>query len=135
MTKSHEEIIRFANEEILVKGNLQFVDETFSNGYVLHAGGKEHKGPAFVKRFTRQLRTAIPDLKIVEIAFLIQNGNTIAWRRTFRGTHRAALKGIPASGRKVIWRDLIVSRFAGKKISEDWAVSDLAAELMFKIRR
>ena len=101
MAQSNEERIRFANDELLGKGNLDVVDEVFAAEYVAHAGGKDHKGHKFVRRFVGQLRSAIPNLRVVEVEFLIQRGDTIAWQRTISGTHRADLMGIPPSGQKV----------------------------------
>ena len=108
------------------------VDEIFAIDYVVHAGGKDHKGLQFVRRFVKLLRSAIPDLRVVEVAVLIQAGDTIAWQRTFSGTHKAEMGGIPPSGQKVKWRDIVVTRFDGEKIAEDWTVSELAGELALK---
>ena len=135
MAISREQRIRFANDEILGKGNVGAVDECFATGYVLHAGGKEHRGPAFVRRFVGQLRTAIPDLRIVEVELLSQAAGTVVWRRTMRGTHEAELNGIPPSGATVTWQDMVVTRFDGTKIAEEWAVSDLAGQLMLRLKR
>ncbi len=132
MPQSHEERVRFANHEILEKGNLAAVDKVFAADYVLHAGGKDHKGLEFVRRFVAQLRSAIPDLRVVQVAILIQAGDSIVWQRTLSGTHEAELKGIPPSGRKVKWRDMMVTRFDGEKIVEEWAVSELAGQLFSK---
>ena len=132
MAKSNVERVRFANDEILGKGNLGVVDEIFATDYVVHAGGKDYKGPAFVRRFAGQLRSAIPDLRVVEVALLMQAGDTIAWQRTLSGTHEADMMGIPPTGQKVEWRDMVVTRFDGEKIAEDWAVSELAGQLFSK---
>ncbi len=132
MAKSNEERVRFATDEILGKGNLDVVDEIFATDYVLHAGGKDHKGLEFVRRFAKLLRSAIPDLRVVEVALLIQAGDTIAWQRTLSGTHEAEMMGIPPTGQKVEWRDMVVTRFAGEKIAEDWGVSELAGQLFSK---
>ncbi len=133
MAKSNEERVRFANDELLGKGNLGVVDEIFATDCVLQAGGKDHKGPEFVRRFGGLLRSAIPDLRVVEVALLIQAGDTIAWQRTLSGTHEADMMGIPPTGQKVEWRDMMVTRFDGEKIAEEWAVSELAGQLMLAI--
>ncbi len=132
MAQSKEERVRFANDEIVGKGNLGVVDEVFATDYVVHAGGKDYKGTGFVRRFIGQLRSAIPDLRVVEVALLIQAGNTIAWQRTLSGTHESEMMGIPPTGQKVEWRDMVVTRFDGEKIAEDWAVSELAGQLLSK---
>ncbi len=132
MANSNEERVRFANDEILAKGNLGVVDKIFATDYVVHAGGKDYEGHAFVRRFAGLLRSAIPDLRVVEVAILIQAGDTIVWQRTLSGTHEAELKGIPPTGQKVKWRDMVVTRFDGEKIAEDWTVSELAEQLFSK---
>ncbi len=135
MAKSNEERIRFASDELLGKGNLGAVGEIFATDYVVHAGGKDHKGHEFVRRFVNLIRSAIPDLRVVEVALLIQAGDTIAWQRTLSGTHEAEMMGIPPTGQKVEWRDMAVSRFDGEKIAEEWAVSELAGELLLSFPR
>lgn len=132
MARSNEERIRFANEELLAKGNLAAADSVFAVDYVVHADGKDHKGLPFVRRFVRQLRTAIPDLR-VNVEVLTRTRDRMVWQRTLSGTHAAALKRIPPSGRRVKWNEMFVSRFDGGKIAEEWMVSDLAGQLLLKL--
>ncbi len=39
-----EELIKFANDELIFQGNMNVVDEVFSNSYVVHSGGRDLKG-------------------------------------------------------------------------------------------
>ena len=132
MADNREERIWFANEEVLVKGNIGAIDEIFATDYVAHGGGKNYKGHEFIKGFIGQLRTAIPDLRVVEIRVLVEAADAIAWQRTLSGVHAAEMRGIPPTGKKVEWTDMCVTRFAGDKIAEDWMVSDLAGQLLLK---
>lgn len=122
MDQTNEVRVQFANDEILGRGNLGVVDEIFAADYVVHAGSKDYRGTEFVRRFVGQLRSAIPDLRVVEVEFLIQAGDTIAWQRTLSGTHKADMMGIPPTGQIVEWRDMVVTRFDDEKIAEEWAV-------------
>ena len=133
MAKSLEDRVRAANDAILGKGDLEVVDEVFSADYVAHIGGKDFRGTGFVRRFAGQLRKALPNLGVVKVEVLMQHGDTIAWQRTLRGTHEADLKGLPPSGKRVTWTDMVVSRFEGGKIVEEWAVSDLAGQMFAKL--
>ncbi|MFO7656420.1 MAG: ester cyclase, partial [Bacteroidales bacterium] len=63
-----------------------------------------------------------------------QTENTITWQRTFSGTHKTEMQGIPASMKKLKWNEIVVTRFEGERIAEDWLVSDLAFQLMIKQR-
>ena len=56
----------------------------------------------------------------------------MTWQRTLSGTHKADLKGIPASNKKVKWYEIVVTRFDKDKIIEEWLASDLAFQLMLK---
>ena len=118
--------------QLIGQGNLNIIDSAFSADYVAHAGEKNHNGHLFIKQFTKQLRTAIPDIKIEKIEILSQNDNLLTWQRRFSGTHKAAFRGIPASNKKVKWFEIVVSRFDIDKIAEEWIASDLAFQLMLK---
>jgi predicted ester cyclase len=127
-----EKQMRFVSEQLFVQGNMDIIDSVFDVDYIAHDGDKTHKGQKFVRQFIKKLRLAIPDIKILKIEFLSQTENTITWQRTFSGTHKADMQGIPASIKKVKWNDIVVTRFVREKIAEDWVVSNLAFHLMTK---
>jgi len=124
--------LKYTAQELLGLGNLEVVDSAFSEDYMAHAGDKIYSGQKFVMQFVTKLRTAIPNLKILRIELLSQADNRITWQRSFSGTHKAELNGIPASNKKVTWYEIVVSRFENDKIVEEWVVSDLAFQLMLK---
>ena len=134
MAASKADRIRLANEHLLENGNLEAVDEMFAADYALHAGGKTYKGRPAVKRFVRELRKSISKLRVVEIEILMQSRDTVAWRRTLTGKFELPMRKIPASGRKVQWSDMLVSRFDGGQIVEESMVSELAGALALSIR-
>lgn len=133
MAKRHEERIRFGNDELLAQGNLDAIAEVFTTDYVVHAGGKDYSGHQFIRRFVKQTRAAIPNLRVVDITVLSNTKGTVTWERTLSGTHKEPLRGIPASGKKITWHDMVVSRFEGSLIAEEWTVSDLAGQMMLKL--
>jgi hypothetical protein len=90
-----EEKIKFANDELIGHGSLNVVDEIFSTEYILHTGDKDYKGREFIKRWVKQLRSAIPDIKVLKVEFLNEEDRTITWQRTLSGTHKASMQGIP----------------------------------------
>lgn len=47
-----------------------------------------------------------------------------------RGHPARQFHGFPASGREIVWRDMVTSRFRDDLIAEDWAISDLAERLL-----
>ncbi len=124
--------IKHIADQLIGKGDLNIVDSAFSSQYIAHAGEKTHHGHKFIKQFIKQLRTAIPDIKIVKIEIISETDHVVTWQRTLSGTHKADIKGIPASNKKVKWFELVVSRFDHDKIIEEWVASDLAFQLMLK---
>jgi predicted ester cyclase len=127
-----EEKIEYIAKQLFEQGNIEIIDSAFVESYIGHYGDKKHTGQKFVKQFIGKLRLAIPDIKILKIEFLSQAENMITWQRTFSGTHKAEMQGIPASMNKLKWNEIVVTRFEGEKIAEDWVVSDLAFQLMLK---
>ncbi|QQE10471.1 ester cyclase [Planctomycetota bacterium] len=133
VTQSYEERIRFANDELINKGKTAAVEEYFTETYVAYAEDKKYEGHAFAKRYIKQLHKAIGKIKIEKITFLSHDENKVTWQRKVSGVHQADMKGIPASGKKVVWHDMVVSRFEGEKIAEDWCNSELKGELLVKV--
>lgn len=124
--------INTALEQLFEEGNIDIVESIFSKNYIAHHGDKTNSGQDFIKKFTKQLRKALPDLKIINVEFLSQTNNMVTWQRSFSGTHTAAMKSIPASNKKIKWHEIVVSRFEDDKIVEEWLVSDLAFQMMLK---
>ena len=126
--------ISYAAEQLFEQGNVEIIETVFASDYVAHEGDKTHKGQKFIKQFIRQLRAAIPDIRISRIEILCQTENRITWQRTFSGTHKKDIRGIPASLKKVRWNEIVVTRFEGTLIAEEWIVSSLAFQLILKQR-
>jgi len=129
---NHSDRIKYIATQLFEKGNLNLVESAFSEDYLAHAGEKSYQGIPFIKQFIKQLRTAIPDLKIVKMEILSLADQAVTWQIILSGTHKAPLKGIPASDKKVKWYEIVVSRFENDKIAEEWLNSDLALQLMLK---
>jgi steroid delta-isomerase-like uncharacterized protein len=70
---------------------------------------------------------ALADLNADEQA-VIASGDLVAMRLVVTATHSADLLGIPASGRRVSWDAVdIYKETDDGKISEEWALDDMAA--------
>jgi predicted ester cyclase len=51
-------------------------------------------------------------------------GDKGAWRGTWRATQRGEWEGIAPTGRTATWTVIIIGRFAGGKMVEDWVEYD-----------
>ncbi len=125
-----KEHIKYAVEQLIGQGDIDIVDTVFAPDYIAHAENKEHKGQAFLKRFSKILQTSIPDISVLKIEILVEEKNTISWQRTLQGTHKKNMLGIPASQKTIKWNEMVVSRFEGDKIAEEWVVSELMGQLL-----
>ena len=124
--------IKYAVDQVIGQGNFVVVDSIFSENYIAHSGEKTYKGHKFIKQFAKQIRKAIPNIKIKKVEILSESDHVVTWQRFFIGTHKVSLKGIPASNKKIKWHEMVVSRFDNDNIIEEWIVSDLASQLMLK---
>ncbi|MBL9141138.1 MAG: hypothetical protein JNK53_04670 [Phycisphaerae bacterium] len=50
--------------------------------------------------------------------------------RSVVGLYRGAFKGFPGTGQPIVWREMVVSRFLGSLIAEEWVISELAERLL-----
>jgi steroid delta-isomerase-like uncharacterized protein len=113
-------LVRRLFEEVLNGGRLMVLDALIAPGYVENnpAPGQA-AGAAGVKARIQSLRSAFPDLRYV-LEEVVGEGEIVAVRYHWGGTHRGAFLGIAPTGRKVSVRGMDFYRFAGGRIVEHW---------------
>jgi predicted ester cyclase len=134
MSRSLASTIRAANRALMGEGKLDAVGDFFTADYVAHGTDHEIEGHGAIRKFVRDLRQGFPDLQ-VEVEILVTGKDRVAWQRTLRGSHRGSFRGVPATGRRVAWRDMVVSRFRGGRIAEDWVITDVVERLLRSRKR
>jgi steroid delta-isomerase-like uncharacterized protein len=95
-----------------------FVDHTPFPGF---GGGRED-----VKRLFQVLRSAFPDLR-AEIVEQFANGEMVATRKTFHGTHKGEFLGVPPTGKHMAFRVVDLLRVSDGKMREHWNVVDVTS--------
>ncbi|MFX1577991.1 MAG: ester cyclase [Promethearchaeota archaeon] len=111
-------------EEVFNKGNLAVVDELVSTNSVTHAaGGEEFKGPEGFKQMVTMIRTAFPDFHMT-IEDIVAEGDKLAYRYTWRGTHKGEYMGIAPTGKQVTVTGMNIVHFVGGKGIESWTSGD-----------
>ena len=123
-------ILRRYYEEVVNQGNLDVVDEVIAAGYVSHHNDPAHlpPGPAGVKAFVSITRTGFPDLHL-GVDQIFAEGDQAASMWTMEGTHTGEWFGTPATGKHARWSGIVITRFDGGKIAEDWYNFDQVALL------
>jgi steroid delta-isomerase-like uncharacterized protein len=129
MVRSLASRIKAANSTLITKGKLEAIDEFFAPDYVAHGTEQDLKGHAAIRRYLKLLRSAFPDVTIA-VEVLVESETRVAWQRTLRATHAGDLKGFPATGRRIVWRDMVTSEFRDGLVTEDWVITDLAERLL-----
>jgi steroid delta-isomerase-like uncharacterized protein len=77
--------------------------------------------------FTR-VRAAFPDFHAT-VEDMVAEGDRVAYRWTFCGTHLGDFGGIPPTGRVASWEVIGIARFAEGKMVERWQRLDTAGLL------
>jgi steroid delta-isomerase-like uncharacterized protein len=111
--------------EAVVSGDLDALDEIVAADAVDHdpAPG-QGPGPEGYKGMFGALREAFPDLN-VQVEHLMATDDELAFAYVITGTHLGPLMGRPATGRKVSYRGMQISRFdSDGKLVERWGSSD-----------
>lgn len=94
-------------------------------------GGQPDRLPEFwadptraeAERLHRSLTGAFPDLRII-IDDTVAEGDKVAARLTFRGTHRGSFRGIEPTGRPVEFTSIRIYQIEDHKVTQTWATVD-----------
>lgn len=112
------------------KDALQTLDQFIAPGLRDHNGAPSQPGGLEGFRFwARSARQAFPDLTGT-VEDLLADGDRVAGRVTWRGSHRGNLMGLPATGRTVELPALHIVRFSGGLAQEWWGAADLLGVLL-----
>jgi predicted ester cyclase len=111
-------------EEVINQKHLAVVDEVAGANYVSHSFPPGlPPGREGLKAFVSAFHAAFPDGHL-SIDHMIAEGETVATRLTFRGTHTGDFMGIPPTGKQVAVLALDMARYADGKLVEHWGGPD-----------
>ncbi len=101
-----------------------FLDELLAPTYVLHLPGSPPiTGIEPAKQLMVAYTTGFPDLQLTT-EDIVAEGEKVAIRNTWRGTHQGVFQGIPPTGKRVTFTGSDIFRFESGKIAEQWADLD-----------
>ena len=116
----HKVLARRFYEEVINGKQLAVVDEIMEESYVTEVLPPTlPQGREGLKIFIGAFHGAFPDGKL-SIDQMIAEGDTVATRLTFTGTHTGEFMGIPPTGKSVTVPALDMIRFANGKAVEHW---------------
>jgi steroid delta-isomerase-like uncharacterized protein len=122
MSDANKAIVRRWFKEVWNEGSEDTIEELFAAGGVAHGLGDTEAdvhGPAEFKPFARNLRSSIANLHIA-VEDVVAEGDRVALRIHLTGVHNGDALGVPATGRALNVRGLVIVRIAEGKIVEAW---------------
>jgi hypothetical protein len=112
------------------KGKTAFMavfDELHAPNIVYHGGGGEEiRGRKDFKQYCSEWLSAFPDIHFT-IDDMVVEGDKVAVRLTWTGTHKGELQGIPPTNKKVTSWEIEIDRVAKGKIAEIWTRYDTSS--------
>ncbi|MER6002614.1 ester cyclase [Nonomuraea angiospora] len=119
--------------EAINSGDLEIISKAIDE--FIHPDGRFHTaelaGVTAVqaqKRIWDVLLRAFPDIH-VSVEDLLADGDKIVARQRVTGTNSGEYRGMPPTGRSVMYNEIFIARFADGQITDIWGVVDIYAQL------
>jgi steroid delta-isomerase-like uncharacterized protein len=111
-------------KEFLQEGDESAADKYIDANVVTHDGMPDQApGLDGVKQTFKSLRDAFPDMT-VNVEDIIAENDKVVGRFVVSGTNTGNFMGMPATGKKFTYDEIVIVRFKDGKIVEHWAEMD-----------
>jgi steroid delta-isomerase-like uncharacterized protein len=106
--------------------DLEAEASVLASDYVAHvpAAPGPLEGLEAWRQFSGHFAEAFPDIRLT-VEDIAAEGDTVAARVAFRGTHRGEFQGIPPTGKEVAFSSMEFNRVVDGKVEEHWVELDL----------
>lgn len=122
--EENKAVIQRAYDELWNERNIDVVDELVTEDFLNHAAPPDRqRGRPGLKDVVRMFEVAFPDFRY-EVEDVISEGEKVAVRDVFRGTHEGDFMGIPATGERVTMEAIHIYRLSEGKLAEHWVARD-----------
>jgi len=116
--QDNKALVRRFVDEVQSGGNISLIDEICSPEFVNHSAPPGVPADCEgIKIVTAMFRGAFPD-SYFTVEDMIAEGDKVATRKTFHGTHEGEFMGIPPSGRSVSMGLIDVVRIDDGRVME-----------------
>ena len=116
-------IARFL-EEVINQGRLEQADELVAVDFVeLDPLPGQRQGREGLKEVIGMLRAAFPDMNWV-VDETVASGDKVVTRFTWTGTHRGTFLGVPATGRSVSVKGVVIDRLVEGRMTDSRILMD-----------
>jgi predicted ester cyclase len=126
--EKNKAVVRRFVDEVQTGHNVDVITELFAPDFVnrTRPTAPDRDG---LKRVHSLLLSALPDASVT-IHELVAEGDLVVARKTWRGTHRGELLGIPPTGKQVTLEIIDISRIRDGKIVEHWSEGGAEREML-----
>jgi predicted ester cyclase len=119
----NKRIARRFPEEVATEGEIELIDEICTEDVVEHSPLGERRGREALKEQSEYIHAAFPDVAVT-IEDAVAEGDTIAQRLAFHGTHEGEFMGIEPTGTEVEIVNMLFTRIEDGQIAERWLLPD-----------
>jgi steroid delta-isomerase-like uncharacterized protein len=124
MSAANKEVILAFIEEVLNQGRFERMDELVHENFIeLDPLPGQQQGREGLKAVLVGFRAAFPDIHWT-VAEMISEGDRVVTRFTWTGTHRAVFLGVPATGRRVEVKGVVIDRLESGKMADSRILMD-----------
>jgi steroid delta-isomerase-like uncharacterized protein len=118
--ENNRQLVRRLYEECINPNKLELLARFVSDEYV---GPRGDKGPSAYAATVTSLRQGFPDVRF-SVEDLVAEGDRVAIRWKWMGTHTGTFNGIPASARPVRNEGIVIYQIKAGKIARNWLQVD-----------
>lgn len=123
-TEENKRLTRRWFEEVWNQKRSETIDELIAPDAIVHGlardgGAAQPKGAVAFRPFWEQFCGAFPDIRI-SVEDAVAEGDQVAARIQFTGTHRGAHLGSPPTENAISATGLILTRWKNGRIAESW---------------
>jgi steroid delta-isomerase-like uncharacterized protein len=123
-------VIRRFTDELINTASATLAAQLIAPDAALYVAGSPEplRGPAGFLATVGMMRAGFPDIQWT-LEDMVAEGDKVAARFTFRGTHRGPFLGVPPTGKAIKGHSVSFFRLAGGQIVEDRGLPDLLGVL------
>jgi|SRR5579862_3513185 len=123
-TENNKTVIRRFLDEVINQNRLDQADDLVLENFVeLDPLPGQRQGREGLKEVLGGMRAAFPDMHWV-VEEMVAEGEKVVTRFTWTGTHQGPFLGVPATGRSVNVKGVVIDELAGGKMSRSRILMD-----------
>ena len=124
MSSANKSVIRAFTEDVLNQGRWERVNELVKEDFIeLDPLPGQQQGREGLKDVLVGMRTAFPDMHWT-IAEQVAEDDKVVTRFTWTGTHRDTFLGVPATGKPVEVKGVVIDRLEAGKMADSRILMD-----------